>query len=456
MPIYIIIHRLSRMILPVVLLAGVQACSNNSDPTVVGNGYPAQVTAITNVQLLLQDNATQTGPQTIIIRDGFITEVGPSGRVAVPDQAELIDGKNRFVMPGLWDMHYHAISPAQGPLDSLRSALPWGITAIMDPGTSNDAYQLMTDGIAQEPDGFPALHAAIGMYSISNGYGDGMASPFLAPTTEQEARRLVRNQKAQGAQLVKLAVENMDWLSTNLMPVIDGNILRTLIDEAHRQGMLAVAHAPMLELAKEAVRAGIDMLAHGVIDRPVDEELIALMRETGTHYTSTYIVFESFADFQAWLDELEAYDRNGWLDAESLARWRKAGDIVIAPIFDKVPLPPENLKILKDNLVTVAKAGIPILIGTDTGLPAVFPGISMHLEMVRHTEAGLPPDQVLRAATINAAKFLGREAEAGSIAAGKVGDIIILDADPRDDMRNLGRINQVIRGGSPVRRPTPG
>jgi imidazolonepropionase-like amidohydrolase len=207
-------------------------------------------------------------------------------------------------------------------------------------------------------------------------------------------------------------------------------------------------HAPILKYAKEVLRAGADGLVHGIISDPVDDEFIALMKKNGAVYVSTLALFEACADLAAWTRRLAAYDERGLIAKEvyetllSPATARQWEAINSNSSYTK-----ERLPVLRANLKKLLDAGVPIVTGTDTGFPGVLLGVSSQIEMKLHVEAGLKPQDAILAATINAARMVGREKEMGSIEPGKLADMLVLDHDSLADIGNLRHIYRVIKGG---------
>jgi len=232
---------------------------------------------------------------------------------------------------------------------------------------------------------------------------------------------------------------------------MDRNVMAAIIDEAHRQGMKAFAHAPILELAREVLEDGVDCLLHGIISDPVDEAFIALMKRNNACYISTLTMFHTNAGYAVWADRLEAFDLGDRLDPQDLELFRKAPSGTAR--LDNTAWTAERLPLLTANLRAVHQAGIPLVIGTDTGIPGVLPGIAAQIELALHVEAGLLPMQALGAATSNAAAMMDRQNEFGGIAEGLQADLLILAADPRRDIHNVGKIRHVIRAGRLVATP---
>jgi len=383
-------------------------------------------------------------PGTIIVQNSLIIAVRPGDDSPPPPGARVIDAGGGFVMPGIADMHNHLqlgmFRPSGNRAAVLRSLLDWGITTVFDPGVPVTEFDTLRKEIARNRRAYPRAFLIRGMFTTKGGWGEG-----YTPGTPQEARAIVRELKAAGSDGVKLIYDDMRWATTRPFAVMDREIAVAIIDEAHRQGMMAFAHAPILELARQMLEAGIDCLVHGIISEPVDAEFIDLMKRNKICYISTLTMFQTSAGYDQWADRLVEFDINKRLNPAAMAVFRKTPTGTAR--LDNMAWTAERLPILRINLFTVQSAGIPVLIGTDAGMPGVIPGISAQLELVMHQEAGLDPMDVLRDATGTAARVFNRQGVFGTLRAGAQADLLVLDADPRIDVGNVRRIRHVIRAG---------
>ena len=387
------------------------------------------------------------GPATVVIDDGIIRSVGPAGATPEPAGARVFDANGLFVMPGIADMHNHLRSGSFLPGDDqariLRSLLQWGITTTFDPGVPAGKFAELRAEIDENPAGYPRTFLVKGVFTTDGGWGRG-----YQPATEAEARSIVRELKSAGSDGVKLMYDDMRWATTRPFPIMDRDIMAAIIDEAHRQGMKAFAHAPILELARQVVDGGVDCLVHGIISDPVDDAFVDLMKRNGTCYISTLTMFNTNAGYSQWADRLEAFDVDGRLDKKALALFHKVPSGTAR--LDNTAWAAERLPVLKANLLTIFDAGILVVIGTDTGIPGVVAGIATQIEIVLHVEAGLTERQALAAATVNAARMMNQQDVFGAVAEGLQADLLILDADPLADIGNIRSIRQIVRAGQIV------
>jgi len=269
---------------------------------------------------------------------------------------------------------------------------------------------------------------------LSAGRGITMPEPgrITVPhwiTTEEEGRKAVEELAARKVDIVKIWVDTRDGKFKKLTPEIYGAI----IDEAHKRGLRVSAHIFDYEDAKGLMRAGIDALAHGVRDKDIDDELVAMFKQRPNLVLTPNLPDRGVKVDLNWLKD--------GLPAKELAQLESVN-------FDR-PTAQFFYGIQARNLAKLNAAGVRITLGTD-GNRAWGP----HDEMQDMVVAGMTPMQVIVAATRNSAEFL-RLSDAGTLQAGKSADFIVLDANPLDDITNTRRISLVVLRGSPVDRSKP-
>jgi len=381
---------------------------------------------------------------TIIVQNSLIVAVRPNDDKPAPAGARVIDATGGFVMPGIADMHNHLRSgmfqPGGDQLGVLKSLLDWGVTTTFNPGVPVEEFDELRKQISLNRRAYPRAFLVRGVFTTEGGWGNG-----YTPKTTDEAREIVREIKAAGSSGVKLMYDDMRWATTRPFTVMDRKIADAIIDEARRQGLMSFAHAPVLELARHLLEAGVDCLIHGIISEPVDADFIDLMKRNNSCYISTLTMFQTNVGYAEWADRLVAFDINKRLNPAAMEIFRKVPPGTAR--LDNTAWAVERLPVLRLNLFTVHSAGIPVLIGTDTGIPGVLPGISTQLELVMHQEAGLEPIDILRAATTTAAEVFNSKGVFGTLRDGAQADLLVLDADPRLDIGNIRQIRHVIRAG---------
>ena len=407
---------------------------------------------------------------TILVRGNRIVAVGPG--LAVPVTARVIEAHGKWVIPGLVDSHVHffqsgnlytrpdaadfnAVVPYPREVARNKARLAhtfrvWlgsGVTSVADVG--GPFWNFEVREAAARSDAAPRVAVAGPLVSLVDreklDLGD---PPIIKVASPAEARELARRTLARKPDFVKV------WFIHRKGDDLARQeaIVRAAADEAHSAGVRLAVHATELEVAKAALRAGADILVHSVVDATVDDEFIALALRRNAIYVPTIFVMSSYAMVLS----------NQWKPTE--AERRLADPEVLAAMGDLDRIPrdklPARVAQLMDkppalatapaiprNLRKVWDAGITVAMGTDAGNIGALHGPSVFREMELMVAAGLTPLQVLRSATVNGAKVMGLEREAGRIAPGRLADLVVLDADPLADIGNASRIHRVIKDG---------
>jgi len=415
----------------------------------------ASIQAVTGATVI---DGTGRGPikdAVIVIEDDRITRVGPASTTAIPTNARIIPARERFIIPGLADMHNHLNdgtlrADPQDQLGNLGQLLAWGVTLVFDPGLSMKSFDRLRQETRKPGAPYPRFYGVGRLFGAKGGWGSFQGG--YTPETPEEARADVRQLKAANVDAVKLVYDDMSHLVQRPLPALRPELMAAIIDETHRQGLKAYVHAPILRYAKEALRAGADGLLHGVLSDPVDDEFVALMKQNHAVYVSTLTVFEACADVSAFVKREAGFETGGRIARKTYDILADSAPIQQAPWWTNSAYTKSHLPILRANLKRMVDAGVLVTTGTDAGVPGVLLGVSSQLELVLHVEAGVPPATVIRLATLNAARMIGRADDLGSIEAGKLADFIVLDGDPLADIRNVRRIALVVKGGE-IRSP---
>ena len=417
------------------------------------------VKVITGATLINPAAAAPVADAVIVITGARITQVGPAVSVKAPAAAEVIDARGKFVIPGLADMHNHlddgGTTRAQNRVANLGRVLAAGVTTVFNPSVPEGDFAKLKAAAAGDTSPY-ARFFGTGPGLTADGDQLGALSP--KPKTAAQAQAVVQKLKALNVDAIKVMRDDLAWSSTRRMEPMPIDVLQAAVDEAHRQGLKVYAHAPQLLRAKEALRAGVDGLLHGIIDEAIDQDFIGLMKKNGASYVPTLTMFEDVADVAAAARRQGTHwDQLGLQPAGVYQFFASPQGVqIFQTLLDNTALAKERLPVLRANLKRVFDAGVPVVMGSDTGFFGVFLGAASQVEMELMVEAGLTPAQTIAAATINAARMIGREKEQGSVEAGKLADLLILDANPRDDIRSIRRIHRVVKGGlvyEPARLP---
>jgi imidazolonepropionase-like amidohydrolase len=386
----------------------------------------------------------------LVVADGRIESVGaatPEALRALAPGARVVDAAGAWIVPGLVDAHVHAESE-----EDLRTMLRWGVTSVRL--MAEDAASAMALAKSSESrTDIPQVFAAAPIFTAKGGWWDQGEPPDTHldrfPATAEAARSAVRTARALGVTEIKLMLDDMAWCRAPRpsLPRMSDVVAAALIGEARTEGLRAIVHAPGATDARTAVSAGGTALAHGVLE-PLDAETLAAMRARPVFYVPTMDIFEFLADTRGFLDVVlaDSFAAQG-VPPETLARYRGAeyarGYAERYPNFDNVR---RRLPALRENLRRLQEAGIPVALGTDMW---AFPGLGVSIEMDLWAKAGIPPLQVLRAATQIAARSLGA-GDRGTLEPGRRADFVMLEADPVSDVKNTRRIREVWKKGRPV------
>jgi imidazolonepropionase-like amidohydrolase len=396
------------------------ACSESAAPPAT-DAAAAGVTVFTGARVIVGygsviDNATFT-----VGADDRFGLVGATGAVTVPAGAATIDLAGLTVMPAIVDTHTHLSRDRLGLTADLKHRAYFGVGAAMSLGqdAGDDVYAMHREAIPGH-----ALYrtAGRGVTVPEPGRSD---VPYWV-TTADEARAGVREQAALGVEIVKVWVDDRNGQYPKLAPDIYGAV----IEEAHANGLRVTAHLYYLDDAKELVRRGIDAFAHGIRDRDIDDELIALLKERPNFVVAPNLPDRGVVQDLSWLSAHLPPEQFATLQAASTDR----------------PEAQAFFSIQARNLERMSREGVKIVLGTDGNVPW-----GAHLEMADMVATGMTPAQVIVAATRNSAELLGL-ADAGTVAAGKSASFIVLEANPLDDITNTRRIRDVYLRGEHIDR----
>ena len=424
----------------------------------------AETTVLNNVTVIDGTGAAAAPASAIVMTDGKIAWVGPSAQLKAPKGADIKDMSGKFVMPGIIDSHVHIglmhdvtqdekyFTPENVDAD-LKQYTAYGVTTVQVLGTDKDfVLELRNKQRKSRPTMARVFSAGQGAV-IKGGYGGllGVTNPIATP---EEGRKLVDEQAAKGVDFIKLWVDDeRKTIPVKMPPAVSAAI----IDEAHKKGLRAVAHVFYLDDAKELIREGIDGFGHMVRDQPVDQEFLDMMKSKGVWMVSPTLSREMAYSLaiMPWLND-PFFTRGvtpGTLTAlRSMAR-EKA--VVLGPTrFPGLPYEKEvfwdmdrTLYQALKNWQAMVKAGVKTGMGTDSGPNGRFPGFNAHEEMQLQVLAGRTPMEAIKSATADNAEWL-KDKTIGTIEKGKWADLLVLDKNPLDDIRNTETINSVYIAGN--------
>jgi imidazolonepropionase-like amidohydrolase len=424
--------------------------------------------AITHVTVIDTRGGPTQADMTVIVRDQRIVEVGKSEVVQAPGGARRIDGSGKFLIPGLWDMHVHEVFGDWIPRN--EAVVPPlfvanGVTGVRDMGGDLDVLKVWRAQAAAGRLIGPRMIIAGPMLD-----GPVPRFPSSAPVANAaDARRWVDELTHQGVDFIKIQ---------SLVPR-DGYFAAA--EEAKKLGMVFVGHVPDAVRASEASNAGQKSIEHftGIFEgcSTIEDQLIKGPKSLGRN-VATYdpgrakTLIALMAKNQTWQVPTLVWERGQWLiddidlSHDSLIKYAPAAwkdhtwpmfvkDILKDMDTDPLPVRRKFVQMELDMTLEMFRAGVPFLAGTDTAAGVhIFPGFSLHQELALFVQAGLTPLQALQTATLNPAKFMGRLADLGTVERGKLADLVLLDANPLEDIANTRKIRAVLLAGRYLDRAT--
>ncbi|MHA6723530.1 metal-dependent hydrolase family protein [Sphingomonas sp. RS2018] len=430
--------------LALALVAGAPAAAQT--PAAAPAAAAPKITYIHAGRLLAVPGEAPRGPSTIIVRDGRIAEVR-DGYAVPTDGAAVVDLKDRFVLPGLIDMHVHLLGIGGDPMRSrltalntepaddvlygvgnARATLMAGFTTVRDLGADPRGIRPLRDAIERgDVDGPTIVNAGAGI-SVTGGHGDplnGLAEPFahaVAATVDNtcdgpaDCTRAVRRQVGLGALVIKFMATGgvLSNVSGGLGRAFTAEEMKAIVDTAHNLGRKVAAHSHAADGTKGALAAGVDSIEHGSF---LDDDAIALFKRTGA-----YLVPTEIAPVAAL-----AQARAGALPPATIPKAEAAAAAMV------------------DSHRRAFRAGVKFAFGTDTGVSAHGRNAEEFALLV--DKIGMTPAQAIRTATVAAADLLGQSNRIGTLEVGKAADIIAVTGSPLDDVRRLERVDFVMRGG---------
>jgi imidazolonepropionase-like amidohydrolase len=381
---------------------------------------------------------------TVVVRDGRIAQVGPASSVTVPEGATRVDVSGKTVMPGLVNAHGHVAATSglrsspefynrDNLVRQLKTYAQYGITSVFSLGDDQAAGFALRDEQAKGPLDRARIYVA---GTVING------------ATAEEARAATDKAADAKPDILKIRVDN-NLGTSRAMPE---PAWRAAITRAHERGLRMAVHIFYLADARATLDAGADFIGHSVRDVPVDAGFANALKARDVCYCPTFTREVSTFAYEStppWVND--PFFTKG-VSADIVAQLSDPGRQAQTRANPAAKLGQQykaGLEVAKKNLKTLVDQGVRIAMGTDTGPPARFQGYFEHLEMEMMVDAGMTPMQVLVSATGDAARC-HRNNDLGVLAAGRVADLLVLGANPIENIRNLRSIEQVWIAGAKI------
>ncbi len=409
---------------------------------------PSGPVAFVHVNLFDASAKKMLRSQTVIVRGDRVVAAGADGAVAIPRDAEVINGTGKSLLPGLWDMHVR-VQDDDGLLH-----LAAGVTTVRDLTTDTDD---VLDRRTRFDDG-TLLGPRVMMAGVIDGSG-----PFAGPTTV-----LVSNRDAAKAAVNAYADRGYGQVTVNAS--LDPQLVPTIVRTAHQRGLRVSGLVPFGMTTEQLVRGGVDELQHAnslfldfISDSPIDTRTVARFTDVARLAGSIDVRSERVMRFIQLLEErnvavdptLNRFEelftfRSGTLNDATLPLAQRLPVVARRGLLaGGLPATPKLEPVYRASFVNMQRfvrrlheAGVPIIAGSDAAM-----GFSLHRELELYSEANIPNLDILHIATLGAAKVMKQDAERGSLVVGRVADLVLVDGDPSQRMRDLRRMELVMKGG---------
>lgn len=408
---------------------------------------------IRDVTLLDGTGSAARSGVSVEVRDGKVFAIHPVAPATI--NAEVIDGRGKYLIPGLVDTHVHLQGgrvPVPGggvrvdrelALRTLHGYLYCGVTSIVDQGNAADFIFGLRDEERAGKLLAPRIFTTGANITVPGGYGDNAFS--LKISNADADRDTLGRHFARRPDIQKFLYDDLATAGGRRVPVIPDALFADAVAMAHAAGIRTTVHVVDEHGVRTALAAGIDALSH-TVRAGQSGELTTLIRERGIPVSTTLTVLTHIArvaEDPGFLDDglFRASVEPAQLEAQKgteRARYIESG--MSARFQAMLPGFFANARRLHD-------AGVPLALGTDRTW-----GASVHMELALLQESGIPLKDLLRIATLNGAIYLGREREFGSIEPGKFADMLLLAADPLETVKAYGAIEMVFKSGQRVDR----
>ena len=413
----------------------------------------AQTTTVITGARVIDGTGAPARVETVVIRDNRIVAI--SDHPEIPAGALMIHAEGQTLMPGLFDLHTHLNSSATSAPDdfgkSLKKYLVCGVTTVNDYSVYGEMLaslrSLESAGVLVGPKVNFAIRLGTPQgHGTEFGWGDYFTQMVSTPAEAHAAMQRILPYKPD---VIKVFTDGWRYGRGNDMTSMNLETLTAIVQDAHHAGLKVFTHTVTLGGAKIAARAGVDVLAHGVGDAPVDDELIALLKKSDTGYVSTLATYEPAA-VQTLSPRLLALLSPG--DRKYATRAGEREDVSSPSSPDSPAM--RRWRFLQDNVHRLSLAGIPIGVGTDAGVGGTYHGWSTLHEMELLVASGLTPLQAITAGTGTSARLAGEDDQRGTITPGKIADLLLVRGSPDKKIEDIENTSAVFLGGQQMDLPS--
>ena len=423
------------------------------------------IASITLADTLLIENVTLidgTGRPSVagasVLVDGDRISRIARGSIDAPRGTNRIDGSGKFLMPGLMDMHIHLRGSVEltpeglfkvtndrtRGIRMLHSYLYSGVTSVYDAGNVPDYILGLR---ADERNGDLVSPRIFATGSIVTYPGSHGSNEFGTQVDDwPEAIPVLDAHIEREPDLLKLTYEERGWGAREMIPILPLALMQQIIQYYNERGIRTTVHTSSEYRARQAIFAGVDTLAHPIIQGPVTEDFARLMGAKKIPMVTTLTIGENYsrlAEHPEYLDQ-PLYQATVPAEEIELLKTERRQEYQERKWTWWMQI---MTTIAQENLRIINEAGGVLVAGTDQSS-----GPALHRELELMADAGIPASEIVRIATLNGAIFLGKEREMGSIEEGKIADMVLLAADPTEDINNAKEILEVIKGGQIVDR----
>jgi len=374
------------------------------------------------------------------------------GEISLPPGTQRVDGRGKYLIPGLMDIHIHLrggmgkAPDERTGLRALQSYLYCGVTTVLDVGNNPDFTFALRDKERSGAIVSTRLLAVGGIVTYPGSHGGKVGGPATLVDSWPQAIPALDAAIARHPDFLKITYEEEGWGTRPMITLLPIPLMQHIIEYYNDHGIRSTVHVSSEIRAREAVYVGVDTLAHPDIQGPLSDDFVRLMVAKQIPMASTLTIGENYsrlAEHPEFLDQplyravLEPEEIQGLKTTESerqkqnrWAWWMK----IMTPVA-------------QENNRKIDAAGGIVALGTDQSI-----GPAVHRELELLVAGGIPPMDAIRIGTLNSARFLGKDRNMGSVEEGKIADLVLLNANPLEDINNAKQISMVMKAGKIIDR----